>query len=155
MSKRDFCKIIHQELHEIREEYNLSQMAFASMMGVSKKTYIQLEKKRIVLKWSEAVTVASIFNDSIAIKRHYGDDVISIIQLHTFDQSIVSMNGYQSNDAHDIVMNSDDYSLIRIKVSNLFKIIDNFDKSLYASFSERDIIEKFNEIIKQKEKQDE
>lgn len=85
MNKREFCRRIHPTIKEIRKEYNLSQLVMANMVGVSKKTYIQLEKQRIILKWSEAVTIATIFGESDTLSDCFEENVIEIIKSIAFD----------------------------------------------------------------------
>ena len=79
---------------DIRLEYKLSQKLMSENLGVSKKTYIQLEKQRTVLKWSEAVTLATIFMNSKILQDEFNEDIISVIHGVVFDQKNIQEINY-------------------------------------------------------------
>ncbi|MFK5884105.1 MAG: hypothetical protein QM489_07205 [Candidatus Izemoplasma sp.] len=147
INKSEFCKTIHLMIMEIRLEYNLSQTVMANMIGVSKKTYIQLEKQRIILKWSEAVTISTIFKDSKTIVNVFGDDIISIIHLISFEKPIFEYQN-NANTSKMIMINKENKFLLQQdKISKLYRITDQTKLLVYISFSETDIKKKYHEII--------
>jgi len=62
MNKIEFCRIVQEKLELIRKDIGMTLEEMALTIGVSKKTLIQLEKNRSILKWPEAVTFVTIFN---------------------------------------------------------------------------------------------
>lgn len=79
MEKTQFVKLMDGKLKLIRTEYGLTQDKMASILGISKKTLIEIEKNRISLGWTNSVALASIFSDSTVLRDAIGGDVSDII----------------------------------------------------------------------------
>lgn len=89
MTMKEFCRSVHKLLEQVRVEYNLSLEVMAKMIGVSKKTLIQLEKQRIILKWSEAVTICTIFRESTILNDNFDMDMLDLIKEISFNENKV------------------------------------------------------------------
>jgi DNA-binding XRE family transcriptional regulator len=68
MEKKQFIKLLDEKLKLIRTEYGLSQDKMAAILGISKKTLIEIEKNRKSLGWTNSVALASIFSDSTILR---------------------------------------------------------------------------------------
>lgn len=79
MNKKDFVKLVDEKLKLIRTEYGLTQDKMAAILGISKKTLIEIEKNRKSLGWTGSVALASIFSDSTILRDAIGGDVSGII----------------------------------------------------------------------------
>ncbi|MDZ7543897.1 transcriptional regulator, partial [Clostridium perfringens] len=62
----------------------LSQDKMSEMIGLSKKTLVEIEKGRSTLTWAGAVCVATVFEHSEIIQMTFGDDVNEIIKTIAF-----------------------------------------------------------------------
>ncbi|MFR1435934.1 MAG: transcriptional regulator [Acutalibacteraceae bacterium] len=56
----------------MRAEYSLSQDKMALMLGISKKTLVEIEKGRSSLGWTGSVALCSIFENSEIIATVFG-----------------------------------------------------------------------------------
>ena len=64
MQARDIVILLSERLRLVRSEYNLTQERMAEILGLSKKTLVQVAKERSLLSWPAAVTLATNFSDS-------------------------------------------------------------------------------------------
>ncbi|MEN6328213.1 MAG: helix-turn-helix transcriptional regulator [Syntrophomonas sp.] len=79
MNKKEFVKLMDEKLKLIRTEYGLTQDKMAAILGISKKTLIEIEKNRKSLGWTNSVALASIFSDSTILYDAIGGDMSDII----------------------------------------------------------------------------
>lgn len=64
----------------IRVESNYTQERMASVLGISKKTLVQIEKRRTNANWTTTVALCALFRDSEVIRYTLGDDSLSILE---------------------------------------------------------------------------
>ena len=69
----------------IRIESSYTQDKMAEIIGLSKKTLIQIEKQRGSLGWTAAVCLCLIFKDSEILQMAFGGDPQDIIRSLSFD----------------------------------------------------------------------
>lgn len=148
MNKYDFCNIIQSLIKEIRLENSLSQELMADQIGVSKKTYIQLEKNRSKLGWAETVTICVLFQNAKAIVDYFGEEIIEIVQaigqqklqtrqLPTFGGEIWWNNIKVENG----------FVMQQHKITKHYRILDQENYRLFFTLS-KDLVEKrFNRYI--------
>lgn len=72
MEKREFVSICDAKVKLVRAEYSLSQDKMALMLGISKKTLVEIEKGRSSLGWTGSVALCSIFTNSEVIAGVFG-----------------------------------------------------------------------------------
>lgn len=81
MNKSDFIQLVSKQVKPIRLERQYSQEEMADMLGLSKKTLIQIEKERTVANWGTVVTVCALFSDSDSLMNAIGDDPVEFVKL--------------------------------------------------------------------------
>lgn len=79
MGKKQFVKLMDEKLKLIRAEYGLTQDKMAAILGISKKTLIEVEKNRKSLGWTSSIALASIFSDSAILQDAIGGDMSDFI----------------------------------------------------------------------------
>jgi DNA-binding XRE family transcriptional regulator len=57
MTREEFIKKVDQKVKLIRNEKGYTQDKMAAVLGISKKTLVQVEKERASLGWPVAITV--------------------------------------------------------------------------------------------------
>lgn len=63
MDRNEFIKKTDEKLKLVRSEYDYTLDKMAEILGISRKTLIQIEKERASLEWTGAVTLCTIFRD--------------------------------------------------------------------------------------------
>ena len=64
MDKEYVVQLISLRIRMIRLEKGYSQDKMASIMGISKKTLVQIEKERVLASWANVIAVCALFRDS-------------------------------------------------------------------------------------------
>lgn len=87
MERNTFIDTMNSRLKLVRTEYSLTQDQMARMLGMSKKTLVEIEKGRISLGWANAVTLASVFGDSQILQTTFGGELSELIIALAFKGS--------------------------------------------------------------------
>ncbi|MDE0564160.1 helix-turn-helix transcriptional regulator [Exiguobacterium sp. B2(2022)] len=80
MQKSEFIGQVSRKMKLIRIESQHSQDEMASLLGISKKTLIQIEKERNEASWSTVVTLCALFNESEILIHLIGDDPVEFVK---------------------------------------------------------------------------
>ena len=64
MDRNEFIREMDIHLKLVRTEYGYTQEMMASILGLSKKTLVEIEKGRSSLGWMGAVAFVSLFSES-------------------------------------------------------------------------------------------
>ncbi|WP_099158395.1 helix-turn-helix transcriptional regulator [Virgibacillus ndiopensis] len=64
----------------VRVENDYTQDTMASVLGISKKTLVQIEKKRLYANWTTIVALCALFRDSEIIRNTLGGNVLEVIK---------------------------------------------------------------------------
>jgi DNA-binding XRE family transcriptional regulator len=84
MTKDELIQKVSEKVKLIRTEYDFTQDKMAEILGLSKKTLVEIEKGRSSLTWSGAIAVAVLFNQSQIMQLILGDDSLEIIKTIAF-----------------------------------------------------------------------
>ena len=84
MTKDAFIHEMNQQVKLVRTEYALTQEAMAKVLGLSKKTLVEIEKGRSSLGWMGAVALCAIFSGSRILSGLLGGEAGEMIQALAF-----------------------------------------------------------------------
>lgn len=142
MTREDFIKKIDEKVRLIRNEKGYTQDKMADILGISKKTLIQVEKGRGSLGWAVAIAVCSIFKDSEILQLTFGGDTEDIIL------SLAFMNyekKYEPTFGGKIwwqdIENKNGYKIQQNIISKHYRVLDDRDRRVCSSF-ELDYVQK-------------
>ncbi|SDL65296.1 helix-turn-helix transcriptional regulator [Sediminibacillus halophilus] len=110
MDKTILSNQISSKIKLIRVERNYTQDKMAAILGISKKTLVQIEKGRTVANWTTTTAICALFRNSEVIRNMLGGDVLEVIEtiahtsieepleIHTEDKvwwnNLSERNGY-------------------------------------------------------------
>jgi DNA-binding XRE family transcriptional regulator len=80
MNKEMITVMISDKMKLIRIEKGYTQDKMADILGVSKKTLVQIEKGRISAGWTVSIAVCSLFRESEILQAALGSDPIEVIE---------------------------------------------------------------------------
>ncbi len=69
----------------VRTEFDLTQEKMALLMGLSKKTLVEIEKGRSSLGWMGAVTLCTLFSDSQILQNQFGGELSDMLKALAFE----------------------------------------------------------------------
>ena len=72
MTKKEFAAALDSALKAVRKEYGFTQEKMAAVLGISKKTLVEIEKGRSSLGWTGAAAFAAIFRESCILQAQFG-----------------------------------------------------------------------------------
>jgi DNA-binding XRE family transcriptional regulator len=74
LDRKTFVSMVSGKMRLIRNEYNLNQANMAELIGLSKKTLVQIEKERGLASWTVVLAICALFRESDVLKMIIGDD---------------------------------------------------------------------------------
>jgi DNA-binding XRE family transcriptional regulator len=150
MTREDFIKKVDQKVKLIRNEKGYTQDKMADVLGISKKTLVQVEKERASLGWSVAVTVCTIFKESEILQMTFGGDAQDIIITLAFENYERGREWTMGGRIwwKDIESKAD-FKIQQNIITNHFRILNCDNRRVSSSFEEIYIRNRFEELTKQ------
>lgn len=139
MNREQLITLVSEKLKLIRTEKAFTQDQMSDLLGLSKKTLVQIEKGRILAGWTTTVTVCTLCRDSTILQHELGGDPLEVVDLiannGTLRPKEKTMGGYiwwkniQEYGGFRLQQNviSQHY---RILDSNNFRLISTFDEQI-------------------------
>ena len=84
MTRDAFIAEMNRQVKLVRTEYGFTQDVMARVLGISKKTLVEIEKGRSSLGWTGAVALCSIFADSQILSGDLGGEASDMIRALAF-----------------------------------------------------------------------
>lgn len=148
-------QIIEQISHRallIRTEAGYSQETMARILGISKKTLVQIEKGRTPASWTVVVTIVALFSDSEIIQSLFGDAPMEVIRT-------IAHNGLDRPKGKTLggkvwwkeIGNKENFRIQQNLISQHFRILDNEDYVWFSTFDETEVNVRFQELINEKD----
>ena len=147
MTRNEFIKKVDEKVKLIRIEKGYTQNKMAEILGISKKTLIQVEKERCSLGWAVAIAVCVIFKDSEILELTFGGDIEDIIRSLAFENDDTK---YTPTLGGKIwwkdIQTKNCYTIQQNVISNHYRILDSNNRRVSYSFELEYINKRFNEL---------
>lgn len=147
LDREHVTDIVTEKLKLIRTESKYTQDKMAEILGISKKTLVQIEKGRISAGWTTTVAICALFRESCILQNEFGGDPMDVIELTAHKviirQNEKTMGGYiwwRNIEAFN------GYRLQQNVLSNHYRIIDDENYRLFSSFEKEVIREKWSAL---------
>ncbi len=148
----EFDKLISDRTKLIRTEAGITQDRFAEMIGISKKTLVEVEKGRKTFGFTTSVTTCVLFRHGEIIKNLFGDAALEVIDLCASNGEvkpwIKTLGGLVF---WNVIRERNFYRIQHNRVTGHYRILDPEDYLLYSSFDLDYIEQRFQEISEKKE----
>ena len=149
MDKQEFIQLVNKKLKLIRIENDLSQDKMSEIIGLSKKTLVEIEKGRRSLTWTGAVCVVTLFEDSDIIQMTFGDDINEIIKTIAFTH-------YNNSSSKTLggklwwrqIRELNGYKIQQNILSQHYRILNKENHRICSSFELDEIEKRFIEVTK-------
>lgn len=150
MKKDDFIKKVDEKLKLIRIESDYTQDKMAEILGISKKTLVQIEKGRSTLGWSGAVTLCTIFRNSEVLELTFGghpQDIILALAFRDYESKERTLGGkvWWSN-----IEAQGKFRIQQNIISGHYRILDDQDRRICSSFDLEYIKKRLGELVKRR-----
>ncbi|CAH0344308.1 helix-turn-helix domain-containing protein [Bacillus sp. CECT 9360] len=148
MTKEEIIEIISENLKLVRVEMGYTQEKLAEMIGVSKKTLVQIEKGRIMPGWTVSIAICALFRESNVIQSSFGGDPLELLET-------IAREGMDYRKEKTLggkvwwkeLSREAGYILQQNIISRHFRILDGADYRIYSSLEENEAKARFEEVI--------
>lgn len=147
MNRQQLIAIASEKVKLVRTENDYTQEKMAEILGISKKTLVQIEKGRIDAGWTTTVALFALFRESSILQSTIGGDPMEVIELTAHDFILrpkdKTMGGYiWWRNVHE----ENGYRLQQNVLSQHFRIIDAENFRLYSTLDENTVLEKWTKL---------
>ena len=84
MTREEFVAELDRQVKLVRTEYGFNQEVMARVLGLSKKTLVEIEKGRSSLGWTGAVALCAIFSGSQVLSGLLGGEAGDMVRALAF-----------------------------------------------------------------------
>ncbi|MFI8707209.1 helix-turn-helix transcriptional regulator [Bacillus sp. NPDC077411] len=152
MNKDEVVLIIAKKMKLVRTEYNYTQEEMAEILGLSKKTLVQIEKERILPSWTTVVAICALFQSSEIVQSAFGGSALEVVQTIAHHQ--MEYKKEKTMGGHiwwKEIEKRGDFCLQQNIVSQHYRILDGENYRWFSTFHKEEAIEKlvrFSEQVK-------
>ena len=148
MNRELFIELVSKQLKMIRTEQGYSQDKMADVLGISKKTLVQIEKGRVHASWTVVVAACAIFRDSDTLQAVLGNEPLETVALilnkHIRPVGLPTMGGrIWWRDIKKDGM----YKLQQNVVSQHYRILNHADRRVYSTFDKEDVFQEWTQLL--------
>lgn len=147
MNKETVIDLISKNVRLIRLERGYSQEKMATVLGISKKTLVQVEKERTSIGWTNAVVVCALFKDSQILKHILGEEPFEVIETLAHDgmntPKVKTLGGKMF---WNEIAKKGKFRVQQNVISQHFRILDDSEYRWYSTFEEEEIMNRFYEL---------
>ncbi|WP_050180407.1 helix-turn-helix transcriptional regulator [Domibacillus robiginosus] len=153
MNKEAITAIVSAKLKLIRTERGYTQDKMAEVIGLSKKTLVQIEKERSAAGWTTAAAICALFRDSDILQSALGGDPVEIAELAAHE-TISRPNAREKTMGGRLWWHElDSQSGIRLQqnvISGHYRVLDAEDYRLFSTYDAAEAEEHFQHHLKSK-----
>ncbi len=151
MEKETFVNVMDSKLKLIRIEFGLTQDKMAGILGISKKTLVEIEKNRKSLGWTSSVALASIFSDSTILRDALGGDMSDVIIAVAFkDIDVDYPQTWGGKTWWDTISEKKGFKIQQNILSQHYRLLDKGDRRIFSGFELKEVEEMREEMINSK-----
>ncbi|MEW9183462.1 helix-turn-helix transcriptional regulator (plasmid) [Bacillus mycoides] len=150
MNRETVIDLISKNVRLIRLERGYSQEKMANVLGISKKTLVQVEKERTSIGWTNAVVVCALFKDSQILKHILGEEPFEVIETLAHDgmntPKVKTLGGKMF---WNEIAKKGKFRVQQNVISQHFRILDDSEYRWYSTFEEEEVMNRFHELTKE------
>ena len=136
MTKETFIHTVSNNIRRIRHEFHWSQDRFSEMIGITKKTLVQIEKERVLASWSVSVTTVLLFENSETIKDNFGENPRTVIEEILYQGVLIPKNQTMGGKFFwSDVFTQSGFVIQKNLFSNHYRLIDGYGKRYLSGFN--------------------
>lgn len=152
VNREEIIMQVSDKLRLIRTEAGYTQDKMAEIIGISKKTLVQIEKGRVYASWAAVVSICALFRETETVQFLFGNEPLEVLET-------VAREGIDVRKRKIIggkmwwreISRKKGYVLQQNILSKHFRIVDNKNYRIFSSFDEKYSRMRFKELAKESE----
>jgi DNA-binding XRE family transcriptional regulator len=140
---------VSEKLRLIRTEAGYTQDKMADIIGVSKKTLVQIEKGRVHANWSTTVSICALFRETETVQFLFGNEPLEV--LETVAREGIDFRKMKTLGGRiwwKAISRKNGFVLQQNILSKHFRILDERHFRIFSSFDEKLSKQRFKELTK-------
>jgi len=145
MDRKAFISICDSKLKLVRTEYGFSQERMAVIIGLSKKTLVDIEKERRSLGWTGSVALCQLFPDSEVIAGVFGGNPTDMVLALAFEggEQPRYHRTFGGRIWWTVLYENDDFSIQQNIISQHYRLLTKDGRRIASSFQIDDLLPLF------------
>ncbi|MGX5585464.1 helix-turn-helix transcriptional regulator [Bacillus thuringiensis] len=147
MNKELIIELISTKAKLIRTEKGYTQDKMAEVLGISKKTIVQIEKGRTNAGWTNTVAICALFRNSEVLQSSLGDDPLVVIETMAhnstskFKEKTLGGKVWWKQ-----IQEKGNFRLQQNLISQHYRILDKHDYRWFNSFDLEEALEQLDTL---------
>jgi len=148
LTRDEIISKVSEKMRLIRTEAGYTQDKMGEVIGLSKKTLVQIEKGRMDANWQTVVTICALFRETETIQYLFGSDPLEVLETVARDgidyrkeKTLGGKLWWREIDRKKGII------LQQNVLSQHYRILDDEYFRIFSSFEERASRERFEEIV--------
>ena len=147
MTRESFVAELDRQVKLVRTEYGFTQDVMAKVLGISKKTLVEIEKGRSSLGWTGAVTLCTVFSGSQVLSGLLGGEAGDMIRALAFrDLKPVYPKTMGGKVWWRFVETRGSYTIQQNLISQHYRALDQEDGRVCSSFDLEEVRRRLAEL---------
>ncbi|WP_223700401.1 helix-turn-helix transcriptional regulator [Sutcliffiella deserti] len=147
MIQTEIIEVISSKLKLIRIEEGYTQDKMAEILGVSKKTLVQIEKGRTNGSWTLIVAACALFRENSTMISILGKDPLEVIETVAHERIDKSKEKTLGGKIWwKEISETSGYRLQQNVISQHYRILDKKDYRWFSTFSKEEAEQRFLEL---------
>ena len=147
MERTEFAALLDRQVKLVRTEYGLNQEVMARVLGISKKTLVEIEKGRTSLGWTGAVALCAIFSGSQVLSGVLGGEAGELIRALAFqDLRPPYPRTLGGKVWWRFVETLGPYTIQQNLISQHYRALDREDGRVFSSFDLEEVRQRLREL---------
>jgi DNA-binding XRE family transcriptional regulator len=152
VTKEELILLVSEKLKVVRTEAGYTQDRMASVIGVSKKTLVQIEKGRMVAGWTTVIAVCALFRNSETLMNSFGGEPLEVIEVVAREDVDYRKEKTLGGKLWWKEVDKDGgYIMQQNIISHHFRILDEDYYRIYSTFDEKKVKKRMNELLAQQD----
>lgn len=148
MTREEIILKVSEKIRLIRAEAGYTQDKMAEIIGVSKKTLVQIEKGRMYANWTTVVAVCALFRETETVQYLFGNEPLEVLET-------VARDGIDYRKEKTLggkiwwreVKKKNGFILQQNILSQHYRILDDEYFRIFSSTEEKASLERFDELV--------
>jgi len=149
MTREEIIMQVSEKLRLIRTEAGYTQDKMADIIGVSKKTLVQIEKGRVLANWSTVVSICALFRETETVQFLFGNEPLEVLETVALDGiDLRKTKTLGGRIWWRVLSQKNGFILQQNILSKHFRILDERNYRIFSSFDEKLSKQRFKELAK-------